>query len=710
MSGAPAIQASAAATSAEIDRLFGVMPGRDASLVLAFADALLVFERASDKASAARAIAERFAPMGLRGLTLPSLYRKLADYRAGGVWSLVPAKWRREARGGMAANAEFVGHWQGLCLGNRRKVRPAWRRLVEGFCGGAEVPGVGTWRDLYLKEFGLLPAEGEPCPWDVRNPPPGWSLRSMMRLAPDPFAMEAARRGMADAKAAFGLMVRRTRAGVPCCAVVEIDDFVYELKVVYSGNLSPQRVVGLHALDRRTAHEICHFMKVVREREDGTRETLVSAWAKYIYHYVLCLSGIPDGGCVLRGERGTARTDAEFDAALALVNAWRASQGLGKVSFDGGALQNAPLAKGLHDGAAKGNPRHKGSVEQWHATLKNEMGRLLGEIGGGRGVKPDEEGAMVREAKRLSMMAFARGLPSEAMASPFMSWRDFQAEAEEIHRRIDERTLHDLEGWEECGYVAGEFRLKAEASWRSVKALREMSPEEAGAVSAMVQAGYAEYRERRLSPREAWEREKASLRTVPEYLAPQLLGKSLRVVAKVGERMQFSYTDQNLGSKIVVAAVAGGKLLDRGREYQLWVNPLDSGKAYVCDMEGTYLGTAKVMQAVRADATPEDLAAQLGLRQHVLAEEARRLGPIARKRLKEANERALRNLDALGLSDPVREKAAADAAAREVSGAKAADFVPPPDAGEWRPEVDIDEACAGAAGGGERADILDFTV
>ena len=267
------------------------------------------------------------------------------------------------------------------------------------------------------------------------------------------------------------------------------------------------------------------------------------------------------------------------------------------MSFEGGSRTDEPIAKGLPEGSAKGNPRHKGSIEEWHALLKNEMGHVLGEVGGGRGAEPEETGAMVREAKRLALVALARGLPADALAAPFLSWAEFGRVADEAHRRVDERRVHDLEGWEECGYVAGEFRLKAEASWRAVKPLREMPPEEAGAVTALVQAGVAEYRERRLSPREAWEKSRGVLRPVPEYFTPMILGRSLRAVAKVNDRMQFSYTDQNLGTRLVVAAVAGGKLLDRGREYQLWVSPLDGSKAYVCDMAGKYLGTAKVMQA-----------------------------------------------------------------------------------------------------------------
>lgn len=640
-------------TSAELDRLFAAMPGDEAARVLSLADALRAFADAPDRAAAARALAPRLAPLGFRGLSLKSLYRKLDEFRAEGVWALVPAKYRRGEARGVAANAAFLDHWHGLVLENRRKLRPAWRRLLREFAAGAAVPGVGTWREMYLAARGHLPAEGEPCPWDERTPPPGWGLRNLARFAPDPFALAAARRGMASAKAAYGLTVRKTRVGLPCCRIVEVDDMWYEHSAVFAGNLGPQRVVEFAAMDRLTAHVIWHLPKPVRERADGTRETLRAACAKYVYHAVLCVSGIPPEGCIIQGEKGSATSDAELEAALGAVNAWRAARGLGPVEFRTGSLANEPLAKGLPDGAAKGNPRHKGMVEQMHATLKNEMGHVLGEVGGGRGVQPEEAGALAAETRRLVALAGARGLPAEAVAAPFLSWPAFVRAAEEAHRNVDMRTDHDLEGWEACGFVAGEVRLRGEASWRSVKAMSQMTAEEAGAVAALVRAGAAEYRERRLSPREAWERSKGVLEPVPAYFAPMIMGRALCVVARVRDNQLFRYRDPNIGSAVEVAAVVGGRVLPRGGEYRLWVNPLDGDRAYVCDMQGAFLGVARVLRAVRADATADDLAEQLGLRQAVLAEEARRLAPIVRRRRAAANARAAANIAALGLADPV---------------------------------------------------------
>ena len=683
-------------TTAEIDRLFAVMPGDEATKILSFVDALAVFAQAADKKAAAAAMSARLAPLGFTGLSLKSLYRKLDDFRREGVWSLVPGKYKRENVRGIVANERFVEHWQTLVLDNRRKMRPAWRRLVADFCGGVDIPGVGTWRDVYLQLRGFFPSDGEPCPWSERNPPPGWSFRNLLKFKPDEFAMVAAHHGMAEAKSRFGLTVSKTRVGLACCQVVEFDDMWYEHAVIYPGNKEPQRVVEFAAIDVLTGHVICHLAKPIRERGDGTRETLKAAWAKYVYHYVICVTGLPPERVVLVGERGTTKADDEFEEALKLVNAWRGAQGQKPVEWRTGALANAPLAKGLHNGAVKGNPRNKPHVEQMHATLKNSVGHILGEIGGGRGVQPEETGAMAAEAKKLVALAYASNLPVEKIETPFLSWQAYAEVIERAHRDMDERTDHALEGWEECGFVKGEFKLKSEASWRAVRALAEMSPEEAGAIGALVKAGMAEYRERRLSPREAWEKSKGVLKAVPDYLAPRILGSELCCTARVTANMQFVYKDPNIGVRLRIAAIAGGKLLKRGAVYRVWVNPLDGSKAYVCDLQGVFQGVAKVLESVRADATPEELAAQLGLRQKVLSAEARRLAPVARRRQAAANARAAANIAALGVEDPVERAEIESRAAAEIAGGEAAD-------------VSLDDMDGGDAGG-ETADIDDDTV
>jgi hypothetical protein len=137
----------------------------------------------------------------------------------------------------------------------------------------------------------------------------------------------------------------------------------------------------------------------------------------------------------------------------------------------------------------------------------------------------------------------------------------------------------------------------------------------------------------------------------------------------VGDKLTVTVRDAETGEKYIVAAIIDDKPLPRGAKVQVWVNPMDAGKAYVSDVQGRFLGVARVMPAARADAdgSVEALQMQLGLRSAALADEKAKLEPLVRARLRERNEAAAANLAALGVEDPVgreERRAAAEAAAQ----------------------------------------------
>ena len=663
----------------DIDSLLKLLPAEEAQRTLSLIDALKVFDRSSDKKRCAVEIAARLAPLGYKGLSLKSLYRKLDQFRAVGVWACVDRRVaRRVTAQGIAANRELVEEWHARVLSNRRKIKPAWRALLADLAAGVTIPGVGTWRDLYQSVYGYRPADGEPCPWSERNPPPGWSLRNLMQLKPEKFALRAAQVGMGAAKIDFLPTVRLTRVGLLPCQVVEVDDMFYEHLAVFGCNARPQRVVEFAMEDRLTAHVICHLAKPVVEAEDGTRKTLKSAWVRYLYHYLLCVVGVPAGGCVIKGEHGTAAQDETFAAALAAINAVREGAGKKPVVFRAGSIVTEPVAKGLPDVQHHGNPRHKGMIEQMHGTLKNIVDSLVfGNVGGGRGVQPEETVGMVREDSAL--MAMAAQLPEPAdLRYNFPTWREFAAVAEDAHRQMDNRTDHALEGWEECGFTVGELKVAGMPHWAAIPRMAALPAERAAQVRALVASGAAEYRERRMSPAEAWAAATMdhALETVSPGFAPMILGKELAHAGTVGDKLTVAVRDAETGERYVVSAVIDGKPLARGAQVLVWVNPMDCGKAYVADEQGRFLGVASTVQAVRADASADvpELQRQLGMRSAALAEGRRRLAPVVRRRLVARNAAAAHNLAALGVSDPVLDGVAdASAGALELAARDADD-------------------------------------
>lgn len=664
--------------SEEIRHLHELVPPGEAAKVKALAEGIALFLAAGDKAEAVRAVSARLAALGVRGVSAPSLYRKAAAWRRGGICALVDGRAARKAPAlALSGNREFLAHWHDLVCSNRRATRPAWSALIAQLRAGERIPGVGDWRDVWAAENGgFRPPEGMPCPYLESSPPRGWSLRHLSRLGPEAFALEASRHGRMAATLAHAPAVPLTRVGLACGAVWQLDDMWYEQKVAYEGNRHAQRVVEFALMDALTGHVALRLMKPVREREDGSRETLRSRWTRYILAALVCGVGIAPEGALVMGEHGTAASDPELDAALAEAFG-------GRVRFGAGSILSAPLGAGLWGGRPKGNPRYKGRLEGFHALLKNELGGAPGSIGGGRGAEPEEAYGMEAADERLRRLAAvlepARPGILSRLRLPFVPFDDFCRLVEEAYARIEARTDHDLEGWEKCGFVTGEWRPASGSPWLPMSDLDRMSPEKARAFRSLIEGGEFDYRTRRLSRAEAWARCRGSLVKADPFVGARIMGDALARECVVGARRTIDFRDPDTDVRCTVyAGLEDGRELAPGTRLRVWVNPLDSGRALVADSEGRWLGVAPVMQAGILGGDPESDEAtrrNLGLRQRALVEEDRRLSPIVAARRRREAEAARHNaLELLG-RDPAEEAAAAEAAeAAAKAGPRAGDL------------------------------------
>ena len=679
-------------SKADIDKLFQMLPSDEVRRTLSLADALNVFHASTDKKRCAAEIAERLEPLGIRGITLKSLYRKESagfspDESHPGqekfdIFSIVDNRMAKRITGQwLALNTEFIEYWHGRVLSSKRgKVKTAWRDLLLDLARGETIPGYGTWRDIYEKEHHYRPAADEPCPYSVLHPPIGWSLRNLTGLKPDKFACRAAQIGMGAAKMDFLPTVRMTRVGLKPCQVVEIDDMWYEHYVVFAGNEKPQKVVEFAIYDRLTGYVICHLTKpVVKGWDDETRKTLKSVWVNYMYQYLFCVVGLPRGvRVVIKGEHGTASMDKRTAAVLEQINATRGEDE--KIEFRAGSIITEPIAKGLPDAKHHGNPRHKGSLEGLHGTLKNIVDALcFGNIGGGRGKQPEDADTMRDEDTAL--MKIAETLPAATSAKlryNFPTWGRFMRVIDRAYEILNGRLDHQMEGWEECGFRVGELKLDGMNFWKSMDRLDSLPPEKQATIRTLVAAGKAEYRERRMSPAEAWRAATAAekLDRMPDSFAPMILGKELAHVGTVGDKLTVTVRDAETGEKYIVAAIIDGRPLPRGEKVHVWINPMDCGKAYVCDLQGRFLGVAKVLPTARADADASvaELQEQLGLRSAALADAKQKLEPLVKARLKERNEAAAANLGALGQEDPVERRELEERQRGELAGVEGADL------------------------------------
>lgn len=662
----PALPAAPAVPG--LRELHATVGAAEAGRVRALAAALAAFAAAPDKAAAAAEIRRSLAPLGVRGVSAPSLYRKLALWRAGGLMALVDGRVLRPSGGGAsrpARSPEFVAFWRDLCASNARATSGAEAELMRRLRSGESIPGLGTWRDIWSAEHGGAPCDPlMVCPYTLRGRerPRGLSTTALRRMAPDAFALAAARRGLMHATMEFAPTVPRTRVGLAPCQVVQIDDMWHEAKVVWDGNRSAERVMEFAMMDVLTGRILCQLRKPGVREDDGTLRTLKGAWVRYLLAHLLCGIGIPEAGCLIMGEHGTASADAELRATLAQVSD-------GKVRFGAGGRLSGPLAPGLASGGGKGNPRYKGLLEGAHSLVKNMLGGAPGNVGGGRGREPENAAARDRATERLLAMADALegerpGIRRRLALEHHLLYADFCAVADRVYREINGRTDHRLEGWEQCGFVVGEYRVTRDSPWIPMASLRRMAPEQARAFGELIDAGAMESRMRRMSPDEAFESRRGELRRLGPVEAMLVMGRALAVECVCSPRLQLDYRQADTMMRAtVLGQLSDGRLLERGRRYLVWINPLAADRAIVADADGRYLGEAAVqLPAVYGDAeTSEGMARALSLRSRALADAKRSLAPIAAARQRRAAEASRVNaLELLG-RDPAAEEEAPDA-------------------------------------------------
>lgn len=633
------------------------------------------FLRAKDKKQAYRELQEVFQDkFDLSLKRLYSLAKKFEDSN-GDILSLADGRELREAEAcGLASNEEFKAYWHELCLNNKRKTAPAYRELFERLKSGVVIPGFGTWRDIFASEHGgLYPAPDRACPYrESSNTPKGWSLRNLTKLKPNAFALVAARKGTMAAAMEMAPDISRTRAGLKAARVVQIDDMWYEHKVAFGVNRHAQRVVEFSMIDVATGYFIAYLTKPVLEREDGHREVLKSKWTRYLIAHLLVTVGVPDEGVLIMGEHGTASADRELEEALARTTG-------GRVTFGAGGLLSTPLATGLYQGTPKGNPRFKGLLEGQHALIKNELAAVKGHMGGGREGKSEFVYGMEKQDNQLRAIARALAQVRPGIEArldmPFMNFLDFKAIVDLMYARLNSRRDHNLEGWDEQGFVSAEYYDASAASWVAVERIREQPEPIQIALYNAIQNGNLKVRRARLSPGEAWRSRESdrSFKLPASIAALEIMGLELSVVCNCSDKLTLRYKDDSILADVKVNGILqGGGSLTRGENYRLWINPLEPCTAIVADMQGKYIGLASVSQAVRYD-DKEAIERELGIRQAAIAAERRKVEPALRRMQMAENARARANVVTITGDDPALVQAQRSAAAWELNKAETID-------------------------------------
>ncbi len=628
--------------------------------ILAWLDALTAFDQAADKDRAAGDISREYGHQ--IKVSRPTIYRARARYHIHG-WRGVAHKARLpHSPSSGSLPRSFIDFLAQLCCANQRAWAPAYRALFFDHLNiGRVIPGYETdWRGIWRMEHPghSIPAQSPYKPHTCT--PRGWSIKNLSRHIPTEYQRIAARIGTAAAKDLLP-SIPTTRVGLQFGQVYQMDDVHHDTKVKLATNREAHEVVEMGAIELLTAHYCTHGMKPVRERDDGSKEKLSEALTRYLIADIICRLGYHPAGCTIIGEHGTASLPKDLVGVLA-----RWTRGI--VAFEAGGIMNRPIARGLHLGLSRGNFRIKAALESHHNLKKNELAAL----GGQKGADPEHapENLESRKAEHKWIMrafvALVHTNPEAALAleSDFPEYHSYRRAVTLLYDRINDRETHQIEGWEECGFLAEEWRPHPSSDWMPIALIDAMSDPEAQACRTLYRADPANrHRYRRLSPREAWDRvrdraqRQNQIIVQPLACAAQILGAALGDIQPVSRHGTIDIRDPEIASQthqvaaIVTDPAGHVRQLPRGTSWLCHINPFNFSIALISDLQGAYVGTAPIMRA--GCKTDQDAYAQnIKILSQIQSAEIRRIAPVAQQRLDQRYEQLANNVAALTGRDP----------------------------------------------------------
>jgi len=584
------------------------------------------------------------------GMTYKSLKRKLALYLKHGNWRDVLDR-RSVARPEVGLPREFVEYWRSMFDGNQRRNcgRAEHRRLIEQWYAGQDIPGYGTWRDHWLRvnEHDPIP---DLCPeWFV---PTGWAYTNLMRKKPPKHERALTRFGIAACKNEL-LHVPQTREGMRFLEWVTLDDVETDFLITVPECVHPVVMKCLVAKDIATDMGLRFGARpaLPKEHEEGNH-SLKRQDTKILIAGILRTFGFPtDYITNIIIERGTATLSREDAAALEEITG-----GHVKIHWTE-MIGGKALPHGFADRAI-GNPAGKSWLEASFNPLHNALGALPGQKGSHYQLRPKElEG---RSAELKALMQAGRAIPPELRVQlrlPFLGYKQAAECIENVLRKMNARTWHKLEGFEEIGLWR--WRAAQPAPWQTMETYPVALPP--GAETQI------EISTRPEAPVERMQRlvqgyhfEKMPMPAMPLFLEKHHEFVTVRggVIELQINKKPYRFRDEKSG-----LMVEGAKYLAYYSRKDLEASPIvtnasiDLACLYVTDGKGSYLGKLPLWAGVTRGDT-EALAAKIAEKERALKEVSCRIAkrniPSAEQRLEdiEQNLEVLYNAEAVNITEP----------------------------------------------------------
>ena len=631
-----------------------------------------------------------------RGVSESTALRRYSVWRKNGWRGLV-----NKAKLGNPKAALDVGDlYKGYCEGNQRSSSEGYRAMMRDFREGKYFEDLGTWREVWAAENPDI-ATPHNCPVDYV--PRGWTYRNLQRVAGlSKYEIAASRIGRGTARDLLP-SVYSTRAGMAVGAMYMFDDMWHDAKVNFAGNSKAQRIIELAVVDVASACRFAYGMKPRREDLDtGRMRNLNECDMRQLLAHVLINVGYHPDGCRMVVEHGTAAASAALDQAIVrLTN--------GVVAFERSGIISDPIHKGLWCGQPRGNYKRKAALESQHSLAHTVAAALAGQIGRNRDNSPEQMYGLEHYNNQLIKATAARP-PERAklLMLPLLEFDTYRAAIDDLYRAMNLRRWHNLEGWQECGYTATQYRVSpASNDWMPMERIVDLPAHEYQMLYAAIQAAPADFsRTVKLAPLEVFDAGRRELVRLPKSCMPEILGERLAVVKTLHADGLIIYQNQEFGpsefrylARTVTDPHGFEVPLKPGRKYAIHINPFELGECFVSDAEsGAYIGLATRWQTV-CKTHVQALEKQAGKQAHI---EAQLRAPIARrgqKLIKAKIEMHRNNANVLG-GGPIVEGGSGGVDADDVDAALEFAEVPAPSI----PEDEIADLLRDERSGGGDAD------
>lgn len=419
--------------------------------------------------------------------------------------------------------------------------------------------------------------------------PYGWSEGNLKRFVPTKYELKNARIGRSAADS-HRQLVYTTRRDLWVGSHYLFDDMWHDHMVNQLDQRKTGRPLEFHGLDLYSANKFAWGMRVRLEREDGTMEGLKESDMRFLLATVFDLYGYSARGTTLVVEHGTAAIREDLEKFL-----FEETGGLVTVARSG--MSGAAAAAHQYAGRAKGNFRFKAALESLGNLIHNEMAYLPAQTGRNVENRPEGlHGLLKRNDALICALAQLEPERAEMLRWPMLTIQQFRMIASEIYQRINERTDHDLEGWDLL--YRPDTRLGG---------MRRMSPAE------VFRAG-----------------QRHLVRLRPQAIAAILLADD--GVERNVRRGMIETRDGEISGDVLRY---NASLLREGEKYRTILNPYSPNALYCFDAAGRFVASIPRINSIdRADVAA--LQEQCG---RVAREEAAALAPFRARHMAEARQK-----------------------------------------------------------------------